>query len=175
MDVRLRPYREHDRDSAIAAHEVLALDDFPFLLGWSPSTPWSNFLAELDEHRRGVGVPEHWVRGTQLCADVDGEIIGRASIRFELNDYLLERGGHIGYCVLPAWRRRGYATEILRQALVVARSEGVTRVLVTCDDDNEGSARAIERCGGVLESIVPGESTSNTRATQPGVRRYWID
>ena len=175
MDLRLRPYREQDRDAAIAAHEVMAHDDFPFLLGWSPATPWTDFLAELDDHRRGVGVPVDWVRGAQLCAQLDGALVGRASIRFELNDYLLERGGHIGYCVLPAWRRRGCATEILRQALVLARSEGVERVLVTCDDDNVGSARTIERCGGVLESIVPDASTSHTRGVAPGIRRYWID
>ena len=61
-------------------------------------------------------------------------------------------GGHIGYAVRPAHRRRGYATEILRQSLIVARAVGVDGVLVTCDDDNVGSAAVIERCGGVLES-----------------------
>jgi predicted acetyltransferase len=52
--------------------------------------------------------------------------------------------------VLPAYRRRGYATEILRQALIVGRSLGIDRVLVTCDDDNVGSVRVIESCGGNL-------------------------
>ena len=28
-----------------------------------------------------------WVRNYQLAADVDGEIVGRVSLRFELNDY----------------------------------------------------------------------------------------
>ena len=80
-------------------------------------------------------------------------------------------GGHIGYGVRPAWRRRGYATEILRQSLVILRSYGVEHVLVTCDDANLGSAAVIEACGGVLERIVPGEESDD------GVpfRRYWID
>jgi predicted acetyltransferase len=56
--------------------------------------------------------------------------------------------------VRPAFRRCGHATEILRQSVAIARAGGVERILVVCDDDNVGSARVIERCGGVLESVV---------------------
>jgi predicted acetyltransferase len=81
---------------------------------------------------------------------------------------LAEAGGHIGYAVLPAHRRQGFATEILRQSLVIARSEGVDDVLVTCDVDNVGSRLVIERCGGEFESIVyDGEERIDKR-------RFWI-
>jgi hypothetical protein len=56
--------------------------------------------------------------------------------------------------VLPQRRRRGYATEILRHALVIARANGVDRALLICDDENIGSAAVIEACGGRLDSIV---------------------
>ena len=65
-------------------------------------------------------------------------------------------------------RRRGYATEILRQALIIARSQGVARVLVTCLDDNVGSACVIERCGGVLEDVIDIDEGSRR------LRRYWF-
>jgi predicted acetyltransferase len=99
---------------------------------------------------------------------VGGQIVGRTSIRHELNEFLARFGGHIGYGVLDAHRRRGHATEILRQSLVIARARGVDRVLVTCDDDNVGSATVIERCGGVFESVVEGLDGIP-------IRRYWID
>ena len=102
-----------------------------------------------------------------MAADVDGQLVGRASIRFELDAAHAVRGGHIGYGVISAFRRRGYATLILKEALAIARNEGVAPVLLTCMDDNVASATVIERCGGVLESIAPDEDGR-------GLRRHWI-
>jgi predicted acetyltransferase len=121
----------------------------------------------MERHRQGIDLPENRVRGAFLAADVDGQLVGRASIRFELNDFLAARGGHIGYGVLPEFRQRGYATAILRESIVIARNEGVGAVLVTCDDSNVASVKVIERCGGVLEGIVFGDDGV-------GFRRYWI-
>ena len=52
---------------------------------------------------------------------------------------------------------------------MIARAEGVERVLVTCDDDNVTSGRVIERCGGVFDS------RSDSSDGGSPVRRYWID
>jgi predicted acetyltransferase len=49
------------------------------------------------------------------------------------------------------------------------QSVGVERVLVTCDEDNLASAKVIERCGGVFESVVD-QPDGGTR-----LLRYWID
>jgi predicted acetyltransferase len=97
------------------------------------------------------------VRAAFRAAEIDGHLVGRASIRFGLNEWLARYGGHIGYVVLPEFRRLGYATEILRQAIEVARQEGVDRVPVMCDQDKIGSAAIIERCGGVFEAVATSE------------------
>jgi predicted acetyltransferase len=122
----------------------------------------------LENQRQGRNLTDEQVRAVQLVADVDGEFVGRVSIRFTLNDFLALRGGHVGYAVVPAQRRKGYASEILRQALVILRAEGIKRVLVTCDEVNVGSASVIEGCGGIFESIVPALDGGT------GIRRYWI-
>lgn len=168
-DLRLRPLRTDDEAAAVQAHRELEADGFEFLLGWTPERPWADLLAQYDAERRGTDLPAGRVPAAFLVADLGGEVVGRLSIRFELNDWLLAYGGHVGYGVRPAYRRRGIATELLRQALVIARAGGVDRVLVTCDDDNQASAATIERCGGVLEDVVeqPGEPVAK--------RRYWID
>lgn len=169
FQLRLRPLRMDDESAFVAAHRAMADEDFAFGLGYEEDTPWSAYIDRLESHRQGLCLPAEHVPSTFLVADVNGLIVGRTSIRLELNEFLAREGGHIGYGVLPGQRRLGYATEILRQSLAIARTVGVDRVLVTCDDANAASIATIERCGGVLESLV--DSThGGTRK-----RRYWID
>jgi len=105
---------------------------------------------------------------TFLWMEADGAYVGSLAIRHELNDFLRHEGGHIGYSVRPSARRRGHATEALRQSLTIARDRlGLDRVLVTCDDDNLGSITVIEANGGELENVV-------TSSDGVPVRRYWI-
>lgn len=95
------------------------------------------------------------------------EYLGAIALRHELNAYLLQFGGHIGYGVRPSVRRRGLASWALEQTLGLARERGFERVLLTCDDDNLGSIKTIENNGGELE---------DKRAHEGGVtRRYWIN
>lgn len=101
---------------------------------------------------------------------VDGaEVVGFLSFRHTLNEWLAEAGGHIGYSVRSSRRRQGIASAALRLGLERAREVGLERVLITCDVDNEGSYRTIERAGGVLQDI------SDQSARGMGLlRRYWI-
>jgi predicted acetyltransferase len=147
----------------------MAAEGNVFGFALEPGVEWSAYLEMLDERRRGVNLSPDQVPATFLVADVGGVIVGRAQIRHHLNDFLEREGGHIGYCVLPDYRRRGYATGILRQCLTVIRAIGVDRVLVCCDDDNAGSIAVIESCGGELDSVT------SSSLSEPLTRRYWID
>jgi len=166
--LRLRPLRLEDESDARLAHGELQADNFSFLLGWDPQEPWAGYLRRCAEHRLGVGVQPGWVPSTFLGACLGAALVGRISIRHSLNEFLASFGGHIGYCVRPAHRGQGLAGEILRQGLIVARAEGIERVLVTCDEGNLASARVIERNGGVLEDVRPDPDG-------PAKRRYWIE
>jgi predicted acetyltransferase len=77
--------------------------------------------------------------------------------------------GHIGYVVLPEFRRqRCYYDPPL--AIQIAREKlGIGRILVTCDDDNMASIRTIEKNGGILENVV------NERDCDKRKRRYWVE
>lgn len=164
--LRLRPFRPGDEEPARAAHEAMKADAFPFLLDYYPNEPWSSFLQRRAANARGEQLPQRSVPSTFLAATVEGQLVGRISIRHQLNNWLATYGGHIGYAVIPTMRRRGYATEILRQGLVIARALGVDEVLVTCDVNNRASAGVIEGCGGVFQSIASGDGTPK--------RRYWF-
>ena len=97
----------------------------------------------------------------------DGRLVGMIDIRHALNGYLFQFGGHIGYSVRPSERRKGHAKEMLRLALRECVTLGLSKVLVTCDSENEASARTIRANGGILENCVP-EGDGFTE-------RYWIE
>jgi predicted acetyltransferase len=166
--LRLRPLTNADEYHAILAHEELAQEDFEFLIGWD-SQPWALFLTQVDGWRSGTDLPAGWVPATFLVAEVAGEIVGRISIRHQLNDFLRREGGHVGYCVLAKFRGRGFATEMLRQSLDVTKSLGINRVLLVCDEANTASSTVIENCGGKLESVATGGPHAGSK------RRYWIE
>lgn len=99
---------------------------------------------------------------------VDGDrYLGCLSLRHELNDYLMSYGGHLGYSVRPAERRKGYATAMTNHALGLARELGLDRILVTTEESNVASQGVVLGCGGIYE---------DTRVTPEGeaMRRYWI-
>ncbi|TIC82958.1 GNAT family N-acetyltransferase [Nocardioides sp. GY 10127] len=163
----LRPPGPDDEAQVRAAHEELAADGFEFLLEIGPEEPWADFVTRLPTLREHP--PEGRVPADFLLLEVDGQVVGRVSVRYELNDWLARWGGHVGYGVRPAFRRRGHATTLLRGALDRLADAGVERALVTCDDDNVGSAAVIEGCGGVLEDVVPGPDDDPVDK-----RRYWV-
>ena len=164
----LRPLDMNDREQATYAHRELALEGFNFLLNsFDENEPWAIFIERVNSVKRAQDLPVGYVPATFLVAEEKGQIVGRVSIRHELNEYLQQRGGHIGFGIRPEFRGRGFATEILLEALEIASGLGIEKVLVTCDDTNIASSRVIEKCGGVLENVVDLENVEK-------FRRYWI-
>ena len=98
----------------------------------------------------------------------DDRIVGMVNIRLALNEFLRNEAGHIGYCIRPTERKKGYGTAVLRAALSVCRRVDINEVIVTCDKDNLGSAGAIQNCGGELEAELYSE------AFQSVIQRYVI-
>ncbi len=162
----LRRLAVEDEPQILAAVDEFRAEEGHWSYRFRPDLPWDEYVSLVHGWEDGIDLPDGFVKHAELVAEVDGDIVGRTSIRFELNEFLRTLGGHIGYAVRPSFRRQGYATEILKQSLVLGRARGIDPVLVTCDDDNIASAKVIEANGGRLESVVPGEADVPKR-------RYW--
>lgn len=101
---------------------------------------------------------------------VEGDLfLGRLSVRPSLDDFMLKFGGHIGYIIAPAYRKHGYGYRILQLGLAYVCSIGMKRVLLTCNEDNIGSKKIIESCGGKLENKLYDERINKNKL------RYWIE
>lgn len=131
--------------------------------------PFDEYLAYLETRARGEYRPEVCVpQDTFWLSTPQGDLLACGRLRHSLTPDLEVEGGHIGYGVRPSFRRRGCATRLLALMLDRARAIGLTRVLVTCESDNIGSARTIEKNGGLLE-----DRRVSPESGRP-INRYWI-
>lgn len=139
----------------------------PWIIGITPE-PFQAFIdfcrqQEAEEHIENGFVPS----STYFLENENGIITAAVNIRHRLNEYLMQRGGHIGYGVRPSERKKGYAKMILSLALEKTNKMGIREVLVTCDAENFASEKTILSNGGIFESSFT-EDNGNV------IKRFWI-
>jgi predicted acetyltransferase len=130
---------------------------------------FEKYVTRLQQHSKGADLPPGFVPSTTYwLIDASEEILAVSNLRHDLTPFLLDYGGHVGFGVRPSTRRRGHATEILKLTLIEARAIGIDDVLVTCNTDNLGSAKAILNNGGELWD------ERHMREQSCALQRYWI-
>lgn len=110
---------------------------------------FENYRLERNLKPDRVGSDSYW-----LVDDETDYFIGEVHIRHRLNDALRKIGGHIGYAVRYSEWGKGYGTEMLRLALEKAKARGLSEVLITCNNENIGSARVMEKNGAIFRQKV---------------------
>ena len=144
MDVLelVRPTMEYkDQVMAFKAEMIEYGSDFDGCHGLRKAETYEEWLDFRGrEKAKGLATSNIWL----TVRKSDGRVVGMIDCRTVLTDFLRQYGGHIGYCIRPTERRKGYAKEQLRQALVWCKEElKLDKVLITCLTDNEASRRTI--------------------------------
>ena len=105
-----------------------------------------------------------------LIRESDNKLVGMINLRWNLNEWMLQNGGHIGYGIRPTERRKGYNKISLYLCLLRAKEIGLDKVLLTASDNNLGSVKTIQALGGVLENKITDYEDENIL-----MGRYWIN
>ncbi len=138
-----------------------------YTFAWKPGMSYQEMLAILEDERLGRNLKPGRVPHTMLYGFIHGKIIGRVSIRHELNDFLIQRGGNIGYAVAEKYRGSGNATLLMKEGMRYCKENlGLKEILVTCDDENTPSWKIIEKFKARLENKIKDQDKL--------IRRYWV-
>lgn len=97
-------------------------------------------------------VNENWVVTDTFFAvrKKDYKIIGMIDLRHTLNEFLKDLG-NCGYSVRPSERKKGYATEMLRQLVDEAGAAGMACLHLSVEKTNAASIKVIQKNGGEYE------------------------
>lgn len=131
---------------------------------------FDKLVTTLKGFSQGIGVPNNFVEHQSFWLINDDRcIVGTSNLRLRITAALKKDGGHIGFGIKPAERRKGYATILLSETLKRAKKTGVDRVLLTCYKSNIASAKVILKNGGKFDSeeLLPDYGEV--------IQRYWID
>lgn len=138
-------------------------------IGFGNWKDYDLWLKGMQNRHTGKDLPEGYVRENFYLCYEGKTLVGVFSLKFELTEFLLNFGGHVGYAVRPSARNRGIATQIMKQGKELAAKAGFERILCVCDEDNAASEKVILKNGGIFENKIfdPEE--------QVFVKRYWIN
>lgn len=130
-----------------------------------------NYVQRLVDESNGVNLPDGYVPCNHLWLVNDQKMImGVIRIRHNIdNAFLALEAGHIGYDIAPSFRGLGYGKNMLKLALPIAKQLGISKALITANEDNQASRRVIEANGGQFEKIVMGKVYPNS------IARYWVN
>lgn len=173
--ILIKPTTEWEKEILDYKTEFLSQSGVNWIDGSSGLSDFTNILDWLEhlvlyESNETIPNPD-FVTGEQylFIRETDRKVVGMIHFRHELNEYLFHFGGHIGYSVVPSERNKGYGSQMLNEMLTEKKESPIKKLLITCNDDNVGSAKVIEHNGGILDNKVLDESDGKL------TRRYWID
>lgn len=176
MELYLREINENDKKELLdMIHEINNSSDYEKFEGLSniknvSENNFSDFLIELKNNKNMKLYKPHLVdQTTYILVDDNNHIYGGANIRHKLNESLLKHGGNIGYLIRPSERGHGYAKLMLKLLLEKCKELNISKVLVTCREENVASEKVIKSNGGIYENSLYSEEKNET------YKRYWID
>lgn len=167
----INPSYDYKEDIWAFRQEVIDLgeDMIPGGGGLFRASNFEEWIAELKLYEKEETCPEGKVPAVQFITvrKSDNKVVGVINVRLKLNAFLEHFAGHIGDCVRPSERKKGYGSAQISLALKYCKEINLSPIMITCKVDNIASDKTILNNGGVLNSIVEHDGEK--------FKKYFID
>lgn len=113
---------------------------------------FDGYIAKKKNESMGIELPEGYVPATEYILVNDaGEYVGIFNLRHELNEYLANHAGHIGYGIAKKYRGQGYASRGLVLALQEAKKHDIHTAYLSVNKDNLASLKVQQKNGAYID------------------------
>lgn len=100
-----------------------------------------------------------YVSSTYLYVrEEDNKVLGLLNLRRGLSGEQLARIGNVGFSVCPSEQGKGYAVQMLRDAVFLSLLQGIVPWYMVCREDNTASKKVIARLGGRKQGEIKQEN-----------------
>lgn len=138
---------------------------------------YEQFLEWIEKKRNwsmGRELPEGFVPDTTFVLVDTDKYVGVFNLRHCLNDALREGAGHIGYCISPEYRGKGYATKGLAMTLKKAREISIHEAYLSVNKDNPASLKVQLKNGAYIHHEDETHYYTRINAIKEGASRKEI-
>ncbi|MBS7610715.1 GNAT family N-acetyltransferase [Candidatus Bathyarchaeota archaeon] len=149
FNVKLNPLKDED------VRAIVCIECHPMVRRWLVDYADEKFEKELEEYRRFFDELQNNDRVEVLVAKLNGRIVGFLALW--RMDEGVENTTSIGISVHPDYWNRGIATNLIREAIKLAKEKGVKKLIIETLDENSAMKHVAEKLGFKLETVRKGK------------------
>lgn len=102
------------------------------------------------EHSKGNKLRAGYVPDTKYIIEENNNYVGIINFRHELNEFLENGPGHVGYGVLKEYRGKGYMNKALAMLIDKAKQKNIKELYLSCYKTNVASLKVMLKNGGYI-------------------------
>ena len=170
------PNTSHEKEYNEMIKEWGDFEDIKDISPWALFR-WDNFQEFLENVEKDKIGKWEWVPATLFFLMSESNIFGAIQIRHHIDHpNLRDMWWHIGYGIRPSARKQWYGKTQLSLWLEQAKKLWLSKVMISCLEDNEASAKIIKANWGVFKKTKIIEEPSKHRLDNKGKKLsiYWI-
>jgi len=120
---------------------------------------YKNWLQEVENHSRGIGLPDGWIGYTTYILYIDDIPVGYGRVRHSSDIYLetVVGAGNLGYGISKEYRGKGYGNILFQELLKKCKELGYNEIKCFPFKTNIATIKIMMKNGGKIIGDFKGE------------------